>query len=167
MAEDELAILLAKQEITEQIYNYCRSMDRIDNELGGAVWHRDGTADFGEPYYGSGAGWIEQVSGQHATGWLSTSHMVCNITIRVDGDNASSESYVHAILQSAPTDGKRTQLTVRGRNLDRWSKRDGRWAIDQRRLLMDLASTGDAVGEGSFFDPWGSRDKNDPSYRYV
>jgi SnoaL-like domain len=167
MAEDELAILLAKQAITEQIYNYCRSMDRIDNELGRAVWHRDGTADFGELYSGSGAGWIEQVSGRHATGWQSHSHMVSNITIRVEGDAASSESYVHAILLSAVADGKRTQLTVRGRYLDRWSKRDGRWAVDHRRLLMDLASRDEAVGEGSFFDPWGSRDKNDPSYQYV
>jgi SnoaL-like domain len=167
MAEGELAILLAKQAITEQIYSYCRSMDRIDNELGKGVWHPHGTADFGELYAGSGAGWIDQVSVQHATGWLSTSHMVSNIMIRVDGDTAASESYIHAVLQSAPSDELRTQLTVRGRYLDRWSRRDGRWSIDHRLLLIDLASTGEVSGEGSFFDPWGSRGKDDPSYQYL
>lgn len=166
MSDEALATLQAKQAITEQLYNYCRSMDRIDNELGKAVWHPDGTADFGEIYQGSGAGWINHVSVVHATTCLTHSHMVGNIIIRVAGKTAASECYVHAILQSA--DGaKRIQRDIRGRYLDRWSERQGRWAIDHRQLVIDLSASLEVTGDGFMFQPWGTRDRTDPSYAYV
>jgi branched-chain amino acid transport system substrate-binding protein len=44
LAADGLA---AKQSITEQIYRYCRGLDRMDLDLALSVWHDDGTVDFG------------------------------------------------------------------------------------------------------------------------
>jgi hypothetical protein len=166
MNQDVLDTLLAKQAITEQLHHYCRAMDRIDNELGKAVWHADGTADFGELYRGTGAGWIEHVSRVHAASCLSHSHMVGNILIKVSGHTAVSETYVHAILLS-DVDGKRLERNIRGRYLDRWSLRDGRWAIDHRKLLIDLSSSSEALGEGLLSQPWGCRDRRDPSYDYL
>jgi len=55
MSQDPvLAELLAKQAITEQIYRYCRAMDRVDSELGKSVWHADGLADYGPMFQGPG-----------------------------------------------------------------------------------------------------------------
>src|SRR5262245_61098436 len=47
-------------EITEQIYRYCRSVDRLDVALGHAVFHPDSYADF-SLYKGSGRGWIDYI----------------------------------------------------------------------------------------------------------
>lgn len=44
MSEKSINVLLAKQEITEQIYRYCRAMDRFDADLGYSVWHEEAEA---------------------------------------------------------------------------------------------------------------------------
>ena len=36
--EHKLAELIEKEAIREQIYNYCRALDRIDNELGYTIF---------------------------------------------------------------------------------------------------------------------------------
>ena len=41
---DEVADRLA---ITDKIYRYCRSVDRLDVAVGHSVFHPDSTADFG------------------------------------------------------------------------------------------------------------------------
>jgi hypothetical protein len=131
-----LDILLAKQEITEVIYRYCRAMDEIDRRLGLTIWHPDGTADYGAIFNGTGAGFIEWVSGVHET-MTDTSHQVTNILIEIDGDTAKSESYVTAALRMQ-IDGVLSDQIVRGRYVDRWSRRDRRWALDHRQYVSDF-----------------------------
>jgi len=149
------------QAITKQIYNYCRSMDRMDKEIGYAVWHEDGLADYGETIFqGTGRGFIDFVTDTHAR-MISHSHQVANIIINLDGDRAGSESYVTGALRF-DIDGQLTQVIVRGRYCDRWSCRNGRWAIDKRVFVHDFDErrTIDAIQ----FPGWSTRDKNDPSY---
>ena len=38
-------------------------------------------------------------------------------------------------------DGRVLQMNVLSRYLDRWSKRDGRWAIDHRHCVFDMDGT--------------------------
>ena len=128
--------LLAKQAITEQLYSYCRAMDRIDAALGTSVWHNDGTADYGDMFHGTGAGFVEWVCGTHRP-MIAHSHQVTNILIEIDGQRAASEAYVTAALHYE-SDAGIVQATVRGRYVDRWSRRGGRWAIDHRIYLHDL-----------------------------
>src|SRR5262249_25684446 len=61
-------------------------------------------------------------------------HQVTNILIAVDGDRAVSESYVIAMLWKTNDAGVLTKMQAVGRYADRWSCRDGRWAIDHRRV---------------------------------
>ena len=132
MAEDAiLAPLAAKQAIRECLYRYCRAMDRKDRELGRALWHPDGTADYGPMFRGTGAGFVEWVTDIHET-MIATSHQLANILIETDGLVATSESSVTAALRRE-VDGQPTDEIVRGRYYDRWSYRDGRWAIDHRK----------------------------------
>jgi hypothetical protein len=120
-----------RQAITDQIYRYCRAMDRIDHELGYSIWHEDGTADYGvEVFQGTGRGFIDFVCGQHR-GTLNHSHQVTNIVIELDGDRAGSEAYM-TLSMRVERDGRLMQIGVLSRYIDRWSKRDGRWAIDHR-----------------------------------
>ncbi len=83
--------VVARQKITDQIYRYCRAMDRIDRALGYSIWHADGTADYGENFQGSGQGFIDHVCQQHA-GLQHHSHQVSNVIIELDGDRAGSEA---------------------------------------------------------------------------
>lgn len=152
--------VLDHQTITGQIYRYCRAMDRIDPELGYSIWHEDGTADYGENFKGSGRGFVDWVCEQHR-GMENHSHQVTNIILDIDGDTAVSESYVTAALRTVQ-EGARMQITVRGRYLDRWSCRDGRWAIDARLYVQDFDELTELAPP--LFASEGSRDRQDPSY---
>jgi hypothetical protein len=150
-----------RQAIAQQIYLYCRAMDRMDVSLGYSIWHEDGEADYGEAIFqGSGYGFIDFVNGSHAD-THAHSHQVTNLIIILDGDRASSESYVTAALRIM--DGKvEKQLTVRGRYLDGWSYRAGRWAIDKRVFVHDFDDVRIVQPTGA--PSGGARDTSDPSY---
>lgn len=131
-----LATLAAKQDITEALFRYCRAMDRKDRSLGRAVWHPDGVADYGQIFQGTGAEFVEWVTDLHET-LAGTSHQVANILIDVDGAAATSEAYVTVAIRSE-TENAQRDVVRRGRYLDRWAYRDGRWGIEHRHYVPDL-----------------------------
>ena len=153
-----------REAITDQIYRYCRAMDRIDHALGYAVWHEDGTADYGpDIFQGTGRGFVDHVCAQHA-GTLGHSHQMSNIIIEIDGDKAASESAVMATLR-IERDDRQMQIMVWSRYVDRWSKRGGRWAIDHRIAINDF----DEIREVTPMRDTtrGTRDRFDPSYEVL
>jgi hypothetical protein len=156
--------LIAQQEITDVIHRYCRAMDRIDDDLGYSVWHGDAIADYGSMYQGSGAGFVDFVHGPH-TGFLSSAHRVTNILIEVVGETASSETYVEATFCMPDERGGERIARSAGRYLDRWSQREGRWAIAHRRYLHDWDEG--FVPSASMNPRTGCRDRSDESYDYV
>ncbi|MET0545193.1 MAG: nuclear transport factor 2 family protein [Caulobacterales bacterium] len=159
MSKFTLETLAAEAEINQVLRNYCRSMDRIDCELGHTVWHEDGTADYGPIYSGSGRGFIDMIAGFHRN-LASHFHQIGNTTIELRGDRATSETYVTVALLAKPDGGKQTLTTGRGRYLDKWSRRNGRWAIDHRHFVLDFAFNQDVEAQmGS-----GARDTTDAAY---
>jgi hypothetical protein len=157
-------VMTDRDAIADQLYRYCRAMDRIDPALGHAVWHEDGTADYGpDIFQGTGRGFVDHVCIQHAQ-TLGHSHQMSNIIVEIDGDNAASESAVTATLRIM-REGKLMQITVWSRYVDRWSKRRGRWAIDHRIAINDF----DEIREVTPLRPTtrGSRDRTDPSYEVL
>jgi hypothetical protein len=156
MTEQEIADRLA---ITEQIYRYCRSVDRLDVPLGHRVFHADSYADFGS-YKGSGRGWIDFICKEHRK-FLHHSHQVTNIVIETDGARAGSEAYVTATLRSQEG-AQVVQRQFWARYVDAWSRRDGIWAIDQRECVIDF----DSVSAVTSINEYGRsrRDASDPSY---
>jgi hypothetical protein len=161
MTDAELRVLADKQAITEQIYRYCRAMDRIDAELGYSIWHEDGIADYGpDIFQGSGHAFIDYVCELHRR-TLGQSHQVTNIIIELDGDRAASEAYVTANLRIARSE-KLVQRSVLGRYIDQWSRRNDRWAIDRRFTVIDFDEMREVTPLNKAAR--GSRDRNDPSY---
>lgn len=153
--------LADRQAITDLIYCYCRSMDRIDVELGYSIWHDDATADYGaEVYQGSGRGFIDFVSEQHR-GTITHVHQVTNILIDLDGDRAGSESYVVSDLRAGRGDQVK-HITTWGRYIDQLSKRNGRWGIDKRIAIRDFSEMRDVTP--MLLPARGARDRSDPSY---
>src|SRR5262245_60411547 len=162
--------LVAKQAIAEVIYPYCRALDRMDWELARTVWHADGTADYGaNMFQGTGSGFIEWVWTQHAA-MMGHSHQITNVLIEVDGERAASEAYVTAALRlEADANAHATEIVSRGRYVDTWSRRDGRWAIDHRRFVEDFTSTYPVTAMEAT-DPavaTARRDRDDPSYQVL
>ena len=65
---------------------------------------------------------IDHICAQHLH-TLHHSHQVSNILIELDGDRAGSEAYVTASLRVRSGEGIQ-QITVWGRYVDRWSRRE-------------------------------------------
>jgi len=132
--------LAAKQAITEVLYRYCHAVDRIDPEAGSQIWHADGRAHYEGIFEGTGAGLVEFVLDAHRKA-DATSHQLTNVLIDVDGERATSESYVTACVRAGGSD-----IVVRGRYSDTWSRRAGEWRIDERRYRHDIVQVLPASG---------------------
>ncbi|MBW8785755.1 MAG: nuclear transport factor 2 family protein [Novosphingobium sp.] len=162
MSEAALLRELAdKQAITEQIYRYCRAVDRLDIPLGHSVFHEDSFADYGADFYqGPGRGVIDLICQSHL-GLTHHSHQVSNILITLDGDRAGSESYVTGTMRLKRGEAI-VQLAVWGRYIDSWSRRDGAWGIDRRFTMMEFDESREVKPTGR---PLRSgRGPDDPSY---
>jgi hypothetical protein len=157
----EIRELYHKQQITEALYTYCRAVDRVDRELGYSIWHDDATVDYGDSIYrGTGRGVIDYICDSHLKGVVH-SHQLTNILIKLDADRAFSETYVTSGARFI-FDGTLSQITTRGRYLDRWSRRTGRWGIDKRFFAHDFGDIRPITP-----NPLPTRfslDRNDPSY---
>jgi hypothetical protein len=157
----ELQDVADRQAITDLIYRYCRSVDRLDIPLGHSIWHQDGYADYGAAVYqGNGRGVIDHICAQHRH-TLHHSHQVSNIIIDLDGDRAGSESYVTACLRVRRGEQLK-HMTVWGRYIDQWSRRDGRWGLDKRISIRDFDEVRDVTA--MYEHDTGRRDRADPSY---
>ncbi len=162
---DALQELADKQSITEVIYRYCRGLDRMDADLARTVWHPSGTADYGAIFAGTGEQFVEWVWKVHEMA-ARHSHQITNILIEVDGDKATSEAYVTVALRAKTDAAEALEYEARGRYLDRWSRRDGRWAIDHRQFVQDLSRTHPA-DRLEPDDGQSRRDRGDPSYDFL
>ncbi len=160
-----LEVLLAKDAIREQIYRYGRGLDRMDRQMSLDVWHKDGTADYllgpDNRFKGTGAEFVDWVFKAHAN-LTAHSHQMTSIIISVDGDKATSETYG---LNSLYNDKTGSTAFTRSRYQDRWSKRNGRWAIDHRQDIVDFRTT--SVETGAKTVVMGRRDRTDASYAIV
>ena len=157
-----LEVLLAKQAITEKLFEYCRAMDRLDAALGKGCFHADAKVDYGEHVFrGSGHAFVEMCMEAHQR-FHAHSHQVTNILIRLDGpERARSECYVDATLRRTDDAGQAHDMRNLGRYVDHWEKRDGSWRIARRIYLLDFDQSGPNAG---LFPTTGLRDRADPSY---
>lgn len=150
-----------RQAITDLIYAYCRSVDRLDVPLGHGIWHEGATADYGAGFHqGAGKAVIDKICASHR-GLLGHSHQVSNILIALDGDRAGSEAYCTATLRMQRGEAQ-MQMSVWTRYVDRWSYRDRRWGLDHRVAIRDFDEI--RVVTAMSQPDMGSRDGTDPSY---
>ncbi len=165
MTQSDLAVLAAKQAISESIYRYCRGMDRIDNDLANSAFHPGATVKYGaDIFVGSAADFVEMIADTHRTMTI-THHQVGNMLIAVDGDVARSETYITVTLHQKQDDGSLAQLRGLGRYLDRWEQREGRWKITDRVYVHSIDEKHPVDDNG--FKATATRDRADASYEYL
>ncbi|HQR02916.1 MAG: nuclear transport factor 2 family protein [Proteobacteria bacterium] len=155
--------LLEKSAIRDVLYRYCRGLDRMDKPMSYAVFAAESTTNYHGIYQGTGHGFIDWVWESHKL-MATHSHQITNMLIDLQGNTATSEAYVTVILQQHRTEGA-VEIQCRGRYLDRWTKRDGRWEIVEREHIIDTQSEMPLPGVGK--SPESRRDNEDRSYRYL
>lgn len=135
----DVETLLARAEIHDTLMRYLRGADRKKPELMRAAFHDDATVDYSPFYEGDLDGFIEYAAGPEALGGFDiTMHFCGNLLIEVDGDVARSEMYAIAHHTVKPEHEWAGALVLSYmRYLDRFERRDGRWAVARRVIAYD------------------------------
>ena len=129
---DELSDI---QSIRDAAHRYCRGVDRLDaDEMRSAYWP-DAVDDHGV-FVGSREAFVDWALAYHAEHQVSHHHMIFNPTIELQGDVAHSEVYW---LFFGENKVQPNTLAV-GRYVDRFERRDGRWAIAARVCLSECVN---------------------------
>lgn len=161
--------LIDRQAILDCVHRYTRGVDRHDDELIASAFHADAIDDHG-PFCGSPAGLIAYLNGTvdadgiHAALFGDHLHFVTNHLAEIHGDSAHAETYYLMVARHRGTG--RTGLWT-GRYIDRFERREGRWAIAVRRVVPAAAQqelsdeAGAATLEAFAPSAW---DKSDLSY---
>ncbi len=131
----DLATLVARAEITDVLTRYVRGADRNDWDLVRSCYHPDATDDHGL-YSGGIDGLMEFLAALAAT-LTSTSHQLSPPLIEVDGDSARAETYCLGWYERPSRDGSTRSIAQGVRYLDRLERREGRWAISRRIVVLD------------------------------
>jgi hypothetical protein len=144
---------------------YCRGIDRQDWEMVRSCYH-PGAVDNHGPYNGSAEGFIAFAK-EFLDVIEKTSHFTGNQLVEVEGDVAWHEAYCVSYERlKATATTPRIDRSVIFRYFDRMERHEGRWAIVDRVVIVDLERQDPVPTEQIGVPPWhlGSADRSDPSY---
>ncbi|HEX4110172.1 MAG TPA: nuclear transport factor 2 family protein [Solirubrobacteraceae bacterium] len=134
--ERAVAELQDRQAIQDCLMRYSRGIDRLDRELLLSVYHEDAIDDHGV-FVGTPREFVDWAVAMHTATHLSHQHCIFNHTCELDGDVAHTEAYY--MFVGLNRKGPPALAMSGGRYLDRFEKRDGRWAIAARVCIRDWA----------------------------
>lgn len=164
---EALEQLLSKQAISEVLYRYPRGLDLLDRDILLSLGHANGTVQFGKMRFDPWASFVDWLLEAHKS-MLSNNHRMTNMLIEVRGDKAVSETTGTATLVVAVEKDQIEERWMHSRYLDRWSRRNGRWAIDSRQSVTDFRriEVFPASELKTRYSTLGDRlGKDDPSYK--
>ena len=164
-----LGMLVQERAIERTIHRYCRGVDRLLPEVVRSCFHEDAIDDHGDTERGRDE-LVDWMFGLLAT-YGSTMHLVGNLMVDVHNDVGLAETYgvaFHRGPDGQPFEPRRNLITG-FRYVDRFTKRDGRWAIAHRVATTEWSRVDDADGRWPFPDTLrrGSRDATDPIHWLV
>lgn len=157
-----------RAEIRDVMLRYCRGVDRCDHALTLSAYH-EGATDHHGSFVGSAKEFTDWAIALHLEQLVWTSHYITNHYCEIEGDTATAETYVQAMLRFE-RDGKLFDIAGCGRYLDKLERREGRWGIVERVVLGDWDRVDEVKErvEGDLVKKLirGQRNKQDPSYAY-
>jgi SnoaL-like domain len=128
-----------RAEIHDVIMRYYRGVDRFDLDLIRACFHADAAIDFPSFFTGDIDEFMTYLqSDESLGGFARTMHFAGNVLIEIDGDRAFTETYViahHVTRPEHPWSG--CFVVVHLRYVDRFERRDARWAVADRAVAFD------------------------------
>jgi len=164
-----LRMLLDRQAILDCVVAYCRGVDRMDLDILKRAYHPDATENHNGTVVGTFDDLVDWIWGPYQENLVMSHHVVQNHWCELDGDVAHTETYcTYTEIRSVAPFSRQ----IGGRYIDRFERRDGRWAIAARVLVQDWIVN--APGEAAtFYAPNPakplqippSRNRQDVSYR--
>lgn len=133
--EQEVRDLVARRDITDVVHRYMRGLDRLDAELQRSAFHDGAFVDVGLM-----AGPVDEfiAFGQEMLATMdATHHLLGQIRLEVEGDEARGESYFQAWHGTRDEAGQPRDLFISGRYIDEFSCKNGEWRIVRRKLITD------------------------------
>jgi ketosteroid isomerase-like protein len=122
-----------RQAILDCLHRYTRGVDRADRELMLSAYHHDAMDEHGVANLGAAefVDWAIKWHGEYQT---RHQHIITNHTVELDGDTAHGETYYTfwGINKEGPP------TLAFGRYIDRFEKRNGRWAIAHRVCVNEV-----------------------------
>jgi hypothetical protein len=160
----ELADRLAIQDV---LHLHCRGLDRLDKEAIQCAYWPQAEVDYGT-YKGSAHIFAELVVSALGQTYALTRHSMSNTLISFSGHVARSETCVHAAHLLL---GAQEEMLFYGRYLDRLEKRNDRWKIMHRQVVMDwskrLPVQDERNGEAFAALAKGAHRDTDPLYPFL
>lgn len=129
----EIAELIAKQKLHDNLVEYCRGQDRKDLELVKSTFWPEATDNHGM-FNGPAHEFCEWAFEKQKVDQYASHHYVTNVLSEIDGDTARRESaviYVMVKPGDEPTD------VMGGRYRDLCERRDGVWKVLRRTVIFD------------------------------
>jgi hypothetical protein len=163
-SDAQVAELLDKQALYDNLMRYCRGVDRMDLDLMKSTYWPDATDSHGR-YEGSGHGWCEEAMRSREV-LVSNNHHIGNVYSEIDGNRARRESMfmvVTTYLAGTPT------MRLGGRYRDLCEKREGEWRILRRVCVWDWnqqveVNPGWKIMRAPELNYWGRFHPDDPIY---
>jgi ketosteroid isomerase-like protein len=161
----QLQAFLDEQAVRNVHLRYCRAIDRQDWELVASCYH-EGAVDNHGMYDGGFEGFIEFAKGFVDAAEV-TLHIVGNQLVDLDGDVAWHEATCLYYERAKATDSyPRYDRTVYFRYCDRMERREERWGIVDRAVIVDGEQQAPVHDSLLPIPSWhyGSTDATDPTY---
>jgi hypothetical protein len=181
--------------IADLTLRYCRGVDRCDLALLSSVFWDDAQAHYGI-YDGRALEFAELTVRTVRESCQATMHLIANQTLELHGEQGAGETYVvayHSIESLAsigallkdpaltapapqgaapPGSAAPCSFVVGGRYLDRFTRRNYEWRIQERSYVWDWCEQGPPnlmfhAGESTTSLPIGRRSRSDPSYAFL
>jgi hypothetical protein len=137
-AIDETALqgLLDRQEIVDVLHRYSRAVDRADLELLRSCYHPDAHEDHGGVFSGPAMAYVDALAPVLPRAGI-LNHLVTNVLVEFDAPAiARVEAYILTFAR-IKKDGEKFDTLTLARTVDRFERRDGRWAIAERRMSWE------------------------------
>ncbi|MFY9917778.1 MAG: nuclear transport factor 2 family protein [Mycobacterium sp.] len=134
--DPRLQELCDRADILDCLQRYARGIDRLDRELLRSAYH-DGAIDDHVGFVGPVDDFIDWAFAYHAT-QTRHQHYLMNHTADIAGDEAHAETYY--MFVGTDRDPAKPLIVSGGRYIDRFERRDGRWAIAARVCLVEWQS---------------------------
>lgn len=159
--------LIDRQQIYDCIVRYCSGVDRFDRDMLLSVYHPDAWDDHGL-FVGPATDFVDWAITYHSKYHHGHKHYVLNHRCELNGSTAHAETYwlfcgLNKIGDPVSLHG--------GRYLDRFEKREDKWAIAARNCMSEWHGTLGHVGMPAEVlaaltaNGTAARDRSDPSYR--
>lgn len=128
--------LLARNDIEQVLFRYCRGVDRADWEMMRSAFHDDAVDDHGSAD-GSADDLVEWTRQRHAGGVVQSMHAITNVGFLSESPDAVRTECYCTVRQTIERPGKSAvHLSIGCRYIDTFTKRD-EWRIAHRVVRYD------------------------------